>query len=74
MQEKKYGETLAALKKQDRSFKMDYKDFKSVPAYAGFVQSPQHQEWLQYLSRKASQRDEEPGRARTRTQKAGSGA
>ena len=49
-----YDETLATLKKQDQTFKMTYNDLKTVPEYAGFVKSPQYQQWLDYLAQKNS--------------------
>jgi hypothetical protein len=79
MAEKKYGETLAALKKQDQAFKMVYKDLKTVPLYAGFVQSPEYKDWLEYLAQKAKktkaapvQTPAETQKSRTDTKKAGS--
>jgi hypothetical protein len=61
MRQEKYDETLAALKKQDQAFKMVYKDLKTVPAYAGFVKSPQYKEWLQYQAKRASKQKTDPG-------------
>ncbi len=77
MKEEKYDETLATLKKQDQTFTMTYEDFKTVPAYAGFVKSPQYQQWLQYLAQKSSgQKGRSPAKtkkARSSKSKAGSG-
>jgi lipopolysaccharide biosynthesis regulator YciM len=62
MQQQKYAATLAALKKQDQTFQIVYKDFKTVTEYAGFVNSPQYQEWLKYLAQKAGSKKAEPRR------------
>ncbi len=76
MQEEKYDVTLAALKKQDQTFKMTYKDFTTVPAYAGFVKSTQYQQWLEYLAQKGKGQSPAPSRTKSRLSKirnAGSG-
>jgi len=62
MRAQKYDETLAILKKQDQAFKMNYKDLKTVPEYAGFVNSPQYQQWVQYLASKNSAKSPAPAK------------
>jgi len=66
--QKKYDATLAALKKQDQTFEIKYNDLTTVPAYAGFVKSPQYQEWLKYLAKKTggkkAARGKEPAAAK----------
>ena len=52
---KDYPAAFATLKTIDRSFQMEFGDFTTIADYAGFVKSPQYQEWNTYLkSKKAS--------------------
>lgn len=57
-----YKEVLEDLKEIDRRFKMVFGDLTKVPAYAGFVQSPEYREWLDYLKNKKP----DPGNADNR--------
>jgi hypothetical protein len=55
---------------------MTYNDLKTVPAYAGFVKSPQYPEWLKYLAQKGSGQKASPAKtkkARPSRLKTGSG-
>jgi hypothetical protein len=47
-----YPETLERLKEIDRRFAVVFGDMTQVRLYAGFVQSPQYGEWLDYLESK----------------------
>lgn len=47
-----YAETLNLLKQMDGKFEMSWADLTEVPEYKGFVASPQHTEWLEYLREK----------------------
>jgi tetratricopeptide (TPR) repeat protein len=53
LKDQKYDETLEMLKLLDQKFHLKFNDLATVPDYAGFVQSPQHQKWLNYLAQKA---------------------
>jgi hypothetical protein len=55
LKEKKYDETLAGLKQFHGAFGMILEDLPSVPEYAGFVKSPQYQEWLKYVKAQSEQ-------------------
>jgi tetratricopeptide (TPR) repeat protein len=48
----KYDETVTHLKEIDQKFHVPFKDLGQIPKYAGFVQSPQYAEWLDYLEAK----------------------
>jgi hypothetical protein len=52
LEDKDYDETLARLQEIDRTFPMVFNDLSKVPAYAGFVKSPQYAQWLEYLKAK----------------------
>jgi tetratricopeptide (TPR) repeat protein len=52
LKQKDYKDTLATLKKIDARFDMKFNDMSSVPAYAGFVKSPEYAEWQAYLKAK----------------------
>ena len=54
IQEGDHRESLELLEKLDQSFKMKFDELATAPEYAGFVKSPQHQEWLRYLAQKKS--------------------
>jgi hypothetical protein len=56
IQDKNYKETLDTLEKLDQTFHVKMNDLSTVPEYAGFVKSPQYQEWLRYLSKKNTAR------------------
>ena len=49
---KDYPDALATLKKIDRNFELEFGDFGAIADYAGFVKSPQHNEWKDYLKTK----------------------
>ena len=58
---------------------MKFDDLTTVPEYAGFVKSPQYQEWLKYLAKERPSRRSQRARRRPRqkheprAKKAGSG-
>jgi hypothetical protein len=49
LEEKRYDETLALLKKLHATLNVKFDDLTKVPDYAGFAKSPQHAKWLKYL-------------------------
>ena len=49
---KDYDETLRLLKQIDKGFQMQWNDLATQPDYAGFVASPQYQQWREYLEKK----------------------
>lgn len=51
LKEKNYDDTLRLLIGIDRSFKLQWSDLSNEPEYAGFVASPQYQDWLEYLEK-----------------------
>jgi len=55
-----YPAALATLKRLDQAFVMEFGDFSSIPDYAGFVKSPQHQQWKDYLKSKKKPAKEAP--------------
>jgi hypothetical protein len=63
VQEKNFAESLDLLKMLDQKQMMEIGDLTAVPEYAGFVKSPQYQEWLNYRAPKAGQPKSEPGKA-----------
>ncbi len=54
LSDKDYPGVLAHLKEMDRRFSLSFDDLSEVPAYAGFVKSPQYKKWLAYLDAKKS--------------------
>lgn len=62
LSEKKYDDTLTYLKEMDQKLHLQLKDLSTVPAYAGFVKSPQYQEWLAYLKKKDQPQKASPPR------------
>jgi hypothetical protein len=58
-----FEESLDLLKMLDQKFKIEFNELTSLPAYAGFVKSPQYQEWLKYLAQKAEHQKARPGKA-----------
>jgi hypothetical protein len=50
-----HAETLSGLQRLHSKFKMQFKDLRTVPAYAGFVKSSQYLQWLHYLEEKAKE-------------------
>ena len=56
LQEKKYKEALDLLETLDQTFKIKFSDLATEPDYAGFVKSPQYQEWLKYVAQKAAKK------------------
>jgi tetratricopeptide (TPR) repeat protein len=55
-----HEETLARLEEIDRKFGIEFQDLNQVPQYAGFVKSPQHARWLDYLKSKNAARKSPP--------------
>ena len=49
LEQKDYETMLAGLKRLDQAVEMQWQDLTEVPEYAGFVASPYHKEWVEYL-------------------------
>ncbi len=45
LKEEKYDETLRLLTQLEKDFQLQMRDMSQIPEYAGFVKSPQYQEW-----------------------------
>ena len=52
MQQKDFDAVLRDLKRMDKQFEMEWADLTTVPEFAPFVASPQHEMWLKYLEAK----------------------
>jgi tetratricopeptide (TPR) repeat protein len=55
---KDYPELLTTLKRMDERSFFEFQDLTTVPDYAGFVKSPQFDEWQQYLRNKKPRQDQ----------------
>lgn len=53
LRQERFEETLAVLREIDEAFTVEWADFATVDEYKGFVESPQHAEWLAYLKSKS---------------------
>jgi tetratricopeptide (TPR) repeat protein len=49
LEEADHEKVLHWLKRVDANIETEWEDLKTIPEYAGFVASPQHKDWLQYL-------------------------
>ena len=66
VQEKNFAESLDLLKMLDHKHKIKFGDLTTVPEYAGFVKSPQYQDWLRYLAQRAAKQKANPDKCRPR--------
>jgi hypothetical protein len=69
LREENFKESLDLLKMLDQEFKLAFNDLTTVSEYAGFVKTPQYQEWLKYLAQRAGQEKAKPSRAPAATKK-----
>jgi hypothetical protein len=60
LQDQKYDETVAGLKRIHDTFETSFEDLTTLPEYAGFVKSPQYNQWLQYVELQAKSEGQAP--------------
>ena len=69
VEEKNYAESLDLLRMLDQTHKIRIGDLAGMPEYAGFIKSPQYQEWRKYLAQKAAKQKVNPSKAPAATRK-----
>jgi tetratricopeptide (TPR) repeat protein len=56
LHQERFEEALGLLRQMDQQFELEWNDMTALPLYSGFVKSPQHAEWLEYLRTKEQSR------------------